>query len=96
MAADNQAASKSATDAYRNRLFAGVGGSFHEALHNAVGQAKAAGFGNADPVAHRFVPKDADWNDTDWNDTDWRDTDWRDTDWNDTNMHAVLVHGRNS
>ena len=80
MAADNSAASKAASDGYRRRLFAGVGDSYEEALRNAVGQANAGGFGSANPVAHRVVPKDADWNDTDWNDTNW---------------HAVLVHGRN-
>ena len=86
--------SQSATDAYRNRVFAGVGSSFEEAMQNGLRLAHDAGYDDARVVDHRAVPRDTDWRDTDWRDTDWRDTDWVDPDPGNPNWHhLVLVHG---
>jgi hypothetical protein len=96
MSAPDLSASKGATEAYRRRLFVGVGKSFEEAMANGRKLAHDAGFASADVMNHRVAPQDAKWDDADWRDTDWRDTDWRDTDWRDTDWrdtHVVIVHG---
>jgi uncharacterized protein YjbI with pentapeptide repeats len=104
---DHKEESSAATDAYRERMFVGIGESTHEALVNAFDLAKAAGYEAGTPVAQRFTApntnwanqdwrdadwRDADWRDADWRDADWRDADWRDADWRTTQLHTVIVH----
>ena len=84
--------SAAATEAFRKRVFVGLGSTHAQALTAAEEQATNANFATYEQIAHLIVAKGVDFSEAAWASTDWRDTDWRDTEFAAEHLQLVAIY----